>query len=106
MKAAITAINNKPYIISALMLFLLLTLAFSYIYFLSLTVVHVVMRKETDRDITRLHSQISSLESEYMAAQHRISTEISQRTDLTLNNDKIFINKAGANLVLSSRSDR
>ena len=102
MKRAITIIRQQPRILNGLAVTLLLGLSFSYIYFLSLSVVHVVMQKEIDRDISTLRSEISSLEAEYMTAQHRISTEIANRTDLMASTEKIFINKTSPSLVLSA----
>ena len=102
MKASIAILKHQPHILSGIVFTCLLGLIFSYIYFLSLTVVHVVMRKEADRNISAVRSEISSLEGRYMAAQHRISTEIAQRGDLVVADDKIFINRSDKSIVLSS----
>lgn len=106
MNIAIATIQSKPHVLNAFLGVIMLSLLLSYVYLLSLTVVHVVMRKELDRDITTLHSEISTLEAEYMTAQHKISTTIADRTDLTVTNEKIFINKQPPDLVLSSTDER
>lgn len=106
MKTAIAIINNRPQLLSIFVVVVLMAMVGTYIYLLSLTVVHVVMRKEADRDISRLHSEISSLEADYMVAQHRISTEITDRTDLSATNEKIFLTKKEPDLVLSSIQNR
>lgn len=105
MKTTVAIINKNPHLINAFILVVLLTLVASYVYLLSLTVVHVVMRKEVSRDIAHLHSEISTLESQYMVAQHRVSTEIAKRTDLAVTSEKVFLHKDQTALVLTSRDN-
>lgn len=75
-----------------------------YIYFVSASVVHVVMRQETDRDIARLNSYVGGLESKYIEAQHAISADIASLSGYVETDDKIFINRTKTNLVLSGNT--
>lgn len=72
-----------------------------YIYFVSASVTHVVMRKETDKQIAALGSEVSTLEANYIEAQHSVSTEIATQHGFTANNEKIFIGRSNGALVLS-----
>lgn len=69
-------------------------------YFVSTTVVHVVLRKELDQDIAALHSDIATLEAEYIAAQHAVSAHIASLPGFIENPDKIFIDRGADALVV------
>ena len=87
-----------------LTLFVLCVSLFSlYIYFISASVVHVVMRTETSQEITKIASQISELESRYIAAQHRVSSDIASLQGYTPADAKIFIDRTPDSLVLSTQ---
>ena len=47
-----------------------------YIYFLSVSIVHVVIRQEVNQNIKEVNSKIASLESSYIEAQHRLSSNV------------------------------
>jgi hypothetical protein len=72
-----------------------------YMYFLSSSVVHVVMRKEIDKEIGILSSSIGSLEAEYIEVQHAISEDIASLRGFTRTDTKIFIDKTAGTLSLS-----
>lgn len=76
-----------------------------YTYFVSATVMHVVLRKEIDHQISDMHSRISSLEAEYIAAQHAVSADIALLPGFVEASDKIFIDRAPDTLVLSTNID-
>jgi len=71
-----------------------------YMYFVSASVVHVVMRTETSQEITKLSSEISLLEGEYIEAQHRVSSDIASLQGYQKTDAKIFINRTEGSLVL------
>ncbi len=71
-----------------------------YMYFLSASVVHVVMRKELDGKITEMNSRLSSLETEYIEAQHAVSEDIASLRGFTRTDQKVFIDKGDTTLVL------
>jgi ABC-type uncharacterized transport system fused permease/ATPase subunit len=73
-----------------------------YIYFISASVVHVVMRTEIDQEITKLASDISELEGKYIEAQHRVSSDIASLQGYTQTQAKVFIDKTPTSLVLST----
>lgn len=104
----ITAITKQlsEYRIVITASFLLMLCFALYIYFLSLSVTHVVMRKEIQQDISQLNSEISALESRYIAAQHRVSDEIASLQGFQPVEEKIFIDRSEAVLVLSTEAGR
>ncbi len=78
----------------------------AYMYFLSLSVVHVVMRKEVMQEINQLRSEIAFLESSYIEANHVISKRVALEPGFTSVQDKIFIHKtAGDGLVLRTTNE-
>lgn len=85
-------------------LFGLVTLAFvlvgCYMYFVSATILHVVVRKETDQTITQLHSQLSVLETEYITAQHQVSEYVATLSGFVETSEKIFIDRTPTTLVV------
>lgn len=72
-----------------------------YMYFVSASVMHVVMRKELDSQIATLSTLVSQLEEEYIEMQHSVSSEIASTQGFVVANKKIFIDKAASTLVLS-----
>ena len=81
---------------------LLLFSIFAYMYFLSLSVVHVVMRKEATAQIGELRSEIARLETSYIEAKHQISAKVANLDGFNQTDEKVFINKAEQNLVLNT----
>ncbi len=95
-------INKYNHLITASCVLLLVLGIFIYMYFLSLSVVHVVMRKEAAQSVSQLHSEIAKLEASYIEAKHQISNRIATVDGLSEAENKIFISKAEQNLVLRS----
>lgn len=79
----------------------LITVSGSYVYFVSTSVAHVVMRKEVDSNIASLATSVSQLESEYIEIQHSVSNDIATHKGFVIADTKIFIDKAEDTLVLS-----
>ena len=77
-----------------------------YMYFVSASVIHVVIRKEINHDLLALNSEISQLESEYIDAQHRVSSDIASMQGYKLVATKIFIDRSQPSLVLSNNEQR
>ena len=65
----------------------------AYVYFLNMSVVHVVLQKETLRDIQDLKNQIAVLESDYIAGQHSIAARMANIEGLEAERDKIFVHR-------------
>ncbi len=80
---------------------ILFTLVFMYMYFLSMSVVHVVLRKEIMNDVAKVESQIAQLEASYITAQHKVSNKIAALENFTENETKIFVSRDESTLVLS-----
>ena len=63
------------------------------------------MQQELNRKVSTLNAEISSLEAEYIRAQHNMSAEVASLQGYTESSDKIFIHRSDATLVLSSNVD-
>ena len=77
----------------------------AYIYFLSLSVVHVVMRKEATAQIGQLRSEIARLETSYIEAKHQISARVASLEGFNQTEEKVFISKAEQSLVLRTAGE-
>ena len=81
---------------------LCLVLFVLYVYFISASVVHVVMRTEISQEVSQISSEISQLEGKYIEAQHRVSSDIASLQGYQEASEKIFIDKTPSSLVLST----
>lgn len=95
--------KNNHFLTSLCIGFFVLSIL-SYMYFLSLSVVHVVMRKEATQQISQLRSEIASLEAEYIEAKHQISAKVATLDGYNNNQTKIFISKEEKSLVFQTPS--
>jgi hypothetical protein len=91
--------------ITGLCVMLIILGAVAYMYFLSLSVVHVVMRKEVNQNINQLRSEIAYLESAYIEAHHVISSRVATTEGFNEIKEKVFINTAEQNLVLRTSGE-
>lgn len=76
-----------------------------YVYFLSLSVMHVVMRKEALLNLNDLKSEIANLEASYIESRYLMNDKLTSLDDLTKNDNKIFIKSTEQNLVLRSTQE-
>lgn len=76
-------------------------LVFLYMYFLSMSVVHVVLRKEVMHTISDVESEIARLEADYIDAQHKVSNKIAALENFTETEEKIFVSRDTDTLVFS-----
>lgn len=72
----------------------------AYMYFLSASVMHVVMRKEVDREYASLASEVSVLEAKYIDVQHKVSEDIATLHGFTKTDTKVFIDRTTQSLSL------
>jgi hypothetical protein len=103
MKVATLKINNN--LITSLCVGLVIVGVVGYMYFLSLSVVHVVMRKEATQTIGHLRSEISSLEAKYIEAKHEISAKVATVDGFNQNQNKVFISRDDRSLVLRTSTE-
>jgi len=75
-----------------------------YMYFVSMSVVHVVLRKEVIQSQKEIQSDIAQLESSYITAQHKVSDKIAATEQFSETSEKIFVSRAVPALVLNSRN--
>ena len=86
-----------------MMLFMIMLLLGMYMYFVSASVVHVIVRKEIDQDITRVSSKLSDLEASFITAKQAIDEDTITRHGFVFSHDsKTYITKAPSSLVLAT----
>ena len=74
-----------------------------YIYFVSASITHVIVRKEVDREIATLSSHTSDLEAEFIAIKQNVSEDMIAMHGFThATPRKIYIEKTPTSLVLVS----
>ncbi len=72
----------------------------AYLYFLNVSVVHVVMRKEVLKEQNQMRGEIAMLETSYIEAQHKIANRIADLDGYSVDTAKIFITRGEDTLVL------
>jgi len=73
----------------------------AYLYFLNVSVVHVVMRQEAVQEAQDLKNQIALLETEYITAQHTIAARMATVDGYREDSEKVFVARTSVpNLVL------
>ncbi len=87
-------LNHYNHLITSFCFSLFLLGIALYMYFLSLSVMHVVMRKEEMHDLNELKSEIAKLDASYIEARHKISTQVASVDGFQANDDKIFIGRS------------
>jgi cell division protein FtsL len=98
-------LSVDPRVIASCLGVCIIGLIACYMYVLSMSVVHVVMRKEVQSDIREVESSIAALESTYIESQHQVSERIAKAESLAETNEKIFIQRSSDTLVLSRRDE-
>lgn len=61
---------------------------------------NVVMRKEASQQQNHLRTDIATLETSYIEAQHNITDRIASLDGYSVDNEKIFITRGETSLVL------
>lgn len=69
----------------------LLAVFFAYIYFVSVSVADVVIRKDVDRKINTLATEVSILETTYIEMQHAINNDVASNRGFMPATSKVFI---------------
>lgn len=95
--------EKRAFFVLTCMCIVLFTL---YVYFISASVVHVVIRTETNQDISKISSEISALESKYIEAQLKVSSDIASLQGYQKAEKKIFIDRGTDSLVLRTNLDQ
>ncbi len=96
----ITLAILTPRLVAVCCVGVLVCLAVLYMYFLSMSVVHVVMRKELHQERRAVESEIAQLEASYIEAQHKVSEKIAMSESLSETSEKIFVERIAPSLVL------
>lgn len=101
---ALSLYANERNALMALLAFLFI--AFSmYMYFLSVSVLNVVIRQEIDAEIRDTHTELSLLEGRYISAKSNVTEEAATARGFTRAREKTFVRKEPANLVLSRNNE-
>lgn len=101
----VKALQINPQLLTTACIGLLIFGVVAYMYFLSLSVVHVVMRKEATAQIGELRSEIARLETSYIEAKHQISARVASLEGFNQTEEKVFISKAEQSLVLRTANE-
>ncbi len=100
---AITEINQIKYRYEHLLLVALLCtfsgLAGLYFYFLSVSVIHVVINEELSEEVNKVQGEIAELEAVYMEKQHSLSIDLAKSHGYVATNKKIFIDRSNTSVV-------
>lgn len=103
-RSAILAI--PPSAITTLLCTICLVFVFLYIYFVAASVLHVVVRKEAENSSATIQSEIATLETSLIAAQHTISTRLATLDGFTREQAKVFVTRGASDgLVLGNRPE-
>ncbi len=93
--------NTILYLRTTYALFALIVLSVVlYLYFLNVSVVHVIMRKEATQHANELRTSIAMLETEYISSQHTIAGQMGSLAQFSIDADKIFVHRSESSLVL------
>ncbi len=93
--------DTVPYYIITLMMGTLSVCAvIGYLYFLNVSVVEVVMRKDALRHSAALSAEIALLESAYIDAQHTIAKRIGDEGALAFEARKVFVKRDTTSVVV------
>jgi hypothetical protein len=79
-------------------------LALLYMYFLTASVVDVVLRKEATEQVKLVRSEITQLESAYIDAQHTISDRVAALFEFTATSEKVFVDRTPPALVMAEQA--
>ena len=82
----------------------LIAIFFAYMYFVSISIAHVVMRKEVDRQITDISTNISQLETSYIDMQHEVSNDIASHKGYVVADTKVFIDKSNSDTLVMNQN--
>lgn len=73
-----------------------------YIYFVITSIVHTVIRQETEYAIAQAHSEVSTLETQYLTRQKAITKELALDSGFAPVSDKVYATRQ----TLLTRTDR
>ena len=91
-----TVAHPAEYVALRAIIFILLALACAYIYFVGVTALNVIARKEALSRATSLQSSLSALESDYYMASADITPEIGARLGLVAAEKTAYVKRPGA----------
>jgi len=94
--------QNNHHLYFSLLGVTIILLLFLYMYFLSATVVHVVLRKQAITATANVESKISQLEAAYISNQNLVSEKIVSTKDFSEHTEKIFVSRVTPTVAMSN----
>ena len=82
----------------------LLSVFFAYIYFVSISIADVVIRKEIDSQIATVGTTIGRLEANYIEMQHSVSNDIATHSGYVSVAHKVFIDKSSSDTLVMNQN--
>lgn len=76
-------------------------LASMYMYFVSSSIVNVVLRKEIETDIVKLHSGVGELESQYLTLENNITMDRALSMGFVKLSNKKFVTRTSQSLSIN-----
>lgn len=95
LKLHTTYSSISPITISSVLLALCGACIFLYIYFVASSVLHVVVRQDAEAKSSTLLSDIASLETDLITAQHTISSRLAALEGYEEDQEKTFLVQGG-----------
>lgn len=74
---------------------------FLYVYFVNVSIIEVVMRKELMHEQNELHTKIALLETSYIEAQHQVAARIAELDGYEHDTAKLFVSRDSASFALN-----
>jgi hypothetical protein len=81
------------------------TLSMLYMYFVSASVLHVVIREELKKEGEQLRSEIGNLETNFITEQHKVNEAVVLQHGFKKTGEKIFIDRTPDSFVLLTRNE-
>ena len=100
-KRVATLPKNNNHIYFSILSILIFSLLFLYMYLLSISVVHVVLRKQAINSKATIESEIAQLESRYIEAQLLVSNKIVATYGFNETSKKIFVSRLAPTFAMS-----
>ncbi|OGG86028.1 hypothetical protein A2392_00995 [Candidatus Kaiserbacteria bacterium RIFOXYB1_FULL_46_14] len=93
---AIESVQHYAFLLAA---GLTISLAAAYMYFLSVSVIHVVISRENEEKMHRVSAEIATLEATYMEKKIEIASEVVGQSGYVTAIKKVFVNRDQSSVV-------
>lgn len=104
MKSKTLVTYITPSAITASLLLFIGGCVVAYIYFVAASVLHVVVRQDIDVHAAQVRSELASLETSLISAQHEISNRLALQNGYSEEDDKVFLRRGGDDVALRTEN--